>query len=137
MSKIKKIGLTGSVTYENKIKIKEFIFKLKQQYGTDFQIIGLGDKNGADKYIKKYALELGCNYGEMNPPHTNRNLYSLLAENFYDKPFSPKYISIRDKIFANTIDIAIIFDNNTNMEVKIKNVYNTLKRANKKTVVMS
>ena len=137
MSNIKKIGLTGSVTYENKIKIKELIYKLKQQYGSDFQIIGLGDRNGADKYVKKYALELGCNYGEMNAPHTTRNLYSLLAESFYDKPFSPRYISIRDKIYANTIDMAIIFDNNQVMETKIKNIFNSLKRANKKTVVVS
>lgn len=137
MEKIKKIGLTGSVTYENKIKIKEFIYNLKQKYGSDFQIISLGDKQGADKYIKKYALELGCNYGEMNPPHTVKNLYSVLNENFYEKPFSPKYISIRDKIYATTVDIAVIFDNNPTMETKIKNIFNSLKRANKKTVVVA
>ena len=137
MEKIKKIGLTGSVTYENKIKIKEFIYNLKQKYGSDFQIISLGDKQGADKYVKKYALELGCNYGEMNPPHTVKNLYSVLNESFYEKPFSPKYISIRDKIYATTVDIAVIFDNNPTMETKIKNIFNSLKRANKKTVVVA
>jgi hypothetical protein len=136
MSNIKKIGLTGSVTYENKIKIKEFIFNLTQRYGSNFQIISLGDRQGADKYIKKYALELGCAYGEMNPPHTNKNLYSLLNEGFYSKPFSPKYISIRDKIYASTIDIAVIFNNNPTMEIKIKNIVNSLNKANKKTVVI-
>lgn len=137
MDSKKKIGLTGSVTYENKIKIKELIYKLKQEYGSSIQIISLGDYNGADKYIKKYALELGCEYGEMNAPHTVKNLYSMLGDNFYSKPFSPMYISIRDKIFANTVDMVIIFDNNPTMETKIKNIYNSLKRANKKTVVMS
>ena len=30
----------------------------------------MGDKQGADSYVKKYALELGYVYQEMNPPHT-------------------------------------------------------------------
>ena len=34
-----KIGIVGSRRYENRKKIKDFIFKLKQEYGTDTIIV--------------------------------------------------------------------------------------------------
>ena len=61
------IGLCGSKTFENKAKIKMFIFKLKEQTDSHITIVGMGDRDGADKYIKKYALEFGYDYKEMNP----------------------------------------------------------------------
>ena len=51
-----KLGITGTVTFENKIKIKNLIHKIKQELNEDVIIIGLGDKQGADKYIRKYAV---------------------------------------------------------------------------------
>ena len=50
-----KIGVTGSSKYENKRKIKEFLFKFKDQQGVE--VVARGNKDGADKYIKKYAQE--------------------------------------------------------------------------------
>ena len=64
-----KIAIVGSRRYENKRKIKEFIFKLKEEYGTDTIIVSGGCKDGADKYAKKYALELGLQYEEYPPFH--------------------------------------------------------------------
>ena len=52
-----KVAIVGSRRYENKKKIKDFVFKLKEQYGTDTIIVSGGCKTGADKYAKKYALE--------------------------------------------------------------------------------
>ena len=37
-----KIGIVGSRRYENKKKIKDFIFKLKQEHGTDTVIVSGG-----------------------------------------------------------------------------------------------
>jgi predicted Rossmann fold nucleotide-binding protein DprA/Smf involved in DNA uptake len=59
-----KVGIVGSRKYENRRKIKEFIFKLKQERGTDTIIVSGGCKQGADFYAKKYALELGLQYEE-------------------------------------------------------------------------
>jgi len=56
-----KVAIVGSRRYENKKKIKDFVFKLKEQYGTDTIIVSGGCKTGADKYAKKYALELDYN----------------------------------------------------------------------------
>ena len=47
-----KVAIVGSRRYENKRKIKEFIFKLKNQYGENTIIVSGGCKTGADKYGK-------------------------------------------------------------------------------------
>ena len=54
-----KVAVIGSRVYENRKKIRETIFKLKQKFGAGLQIVSGGAQNGADKYAKKYALELG------------------------------------------------------------------------------
>ena len=75
-----KVAIVGSRRYENKKKIKDFIFKLKQQYGIDTIVVSGGCKQGADKYAKKYALELGLQYEEYPPFHEVHNLYCSLPE---------------------------------------------------------
>ena len=48
-----KIGIVGSRRYENRKKIKDFIFELEKKFGNDLIIVSGGCKNGADKYAKK------------------------------------------------------------------------------------
>ena len=97
-----KIAIVGSRRYENKKKIKDFIFKLKKEYGTDTIIVSGGCKDGADKYAKKYALELGLQYEEYPPFHEVHNLYCTLPSSRYSKPYSVKYFFARNKIIAGT-----------------------------------
>ena len=52
-----KIGIIGSSIYENKRKIKETIFNLSRKFNEDLIIFSGGDSNGAEKYVKKYALD--------------------------------------------------------------------------------
>ena len=104
-----KIAIIGSRRYENKKKIKDFIFKLKNEYGTDTTIVSGGCKQGADKYAKKYALELGLQYEEYPPFHEVHNLYCPLPESRYSQPYSMKYFFARNKIIAGTSDIIVGF----------------------------
>jgi len=104
-----KIAIIGSRRYENKRKIKEFIFKLKNEYGTDTIIVSGGCKQGADRYAKKYALELGLQYEEYPPFHEVHNLYCPLPESRYSKDYSVKYFFARNKIIAGTSDIVVGF----------------------------
>ena len=50
-----RVAIIGSRRFENKKKIKDFVFKLKEQYGTDTIIVSGGCKTGADKYAKKFG----------------------------------------------------------------------------------
>jgi predicted Rossmann fold nucleotide-binding protein DprA/Smf involved in DNA uptake len=104
-----KVALIGSRRYENKKKIKDFVFKLKQQYGDDTIIVSGGCKQGADRYAKKYALELGLQYEEYPPFHEVHNLYCTLPESRYDKPFSMRNFFARNKILVGTSDFIVAF----------------------------
>ena len=104
-----KIAIVGSRRYENKKKIKDFIFKIKQEHGTNTIIVSGGCRDGADRYAKKYALELGLQYEEYPPFHEVHNLYCTMSESRYSKPYSVKNFFARNKIIANTSDMVVGF----------------------------
>ena len=104
-----KVAIVGSRRYENKKKIKDFIFKLKNEYGEKTIIVSGGCKQGADKYAKKYALELGLQYEEYPPFHDVHNLYCTMPSSRYGKPYSMKNFFARNKIIAGTSDIIVGF----------------------------
>ena len=104
-----KVAIIGSRRYENKRKIKEFIFKLKNEYGTNTIIVSGGCKIGTDKYAKKYALELGLQYEEYPPFHEVHNLYCPLPENCYSKPYNVKFFFARNKHIAKVSDYVVGF----------------------------
>ena len=131
-----KVAIVGSRRYENKRKIKEFIFKLKEEYGTDTIIVSGGCKQGADKYAKKYALELGLQYEEYPPFHEVHNLFCTLPESRYGKPYHVKNYFARNKIIAKVSDFIVGFipkghtSNGTNSTLKYA------EKAGKKTIII-
>ena len=104
-----KIAIVGSRRYENKKKIKDFVFKLKEEYWTDTIIVSGGCKQGADRYAKKYALELGLQYEEYPPFHEVHNLYCTMPSSRYGKPYSIKNYFARNKIIASACDFVAGF----------------------------
>ena len=103
------IGIVGSRRYENRKRIKDFIFKLKQEHGTDTVIISGGCKDGADRYAKKYSLELGLGYEEYPPAHHSHNLYCPLGEHNYGKLYNTKNFFARNKQIAIHSDMVVGF----------------------------
>jgi predicted Rossmann fold nucleotide-binding protein DprA/Smf involved in DNA uptake len=104
-----KIAIIGSREYENKRKIRDMIFKLKQTFGSKLEIISGGCTSGADKYAKKFSLELGVSYREFNPAHTVKNLYSVLPETYYSKPYHTSQFFHRNELIAKYCDRMIAF----------------------------
>ena len=132
-----KVAIVGSRRYENKKKIKDFIFKLKNEYGTDTTIVSGGCKQGADRYAKKYALELGLQYEEYPPFHEVHNMYCTISENRYSKPYNIKNFFARNKIIAGTSDFIAAFIPDG---VEARGTTNTLeyaKKLNKKRIIIS
>ena len=132
-----KVAIIGSRRYENKKKIKDFIFKLKNEYGTDTIIVSGGCKQGADKYAKKYALELGLQYEEYPPFHEVHNLYCPLPSSRYNKPYSMKYFFARNKIIAGTSDYVVGFIPDGIEGRGTMNTINYAEKLNKKYVIIS
>ena len=132
-----KIAIVGSRRYENKKKIKDFVFKLKQQYGDKTTIVSGGAKQGADRYAKKYALELGLQYEEYPPFHEVHNLYCSLPSSRYDKPFSMRNFFVRNKIIASVSDFLVAFIP-TGVEANgTKNVLEYAQKNNKKRIIIN
>tara|TARA_Y100000004_G_C8725565_1_gene331969 strand:+ start:236 stop:637 length:402 start_codon:yes stop_codon:yes gene_type:complete len=132
-----KVAIVGSRRYENRTKIKKFIFRLIEKYGETVTIVSGGCKDGADRYAKKYALELGAQYREYPPFHEVHNLYCVLPENCYSKPYNVKYFFVRNKQIAQNSDIVVGF---IPEGVKSDGTLSTLKYAkqfNKKVMVIN
>ena len=132
-----RVAIVGSRKYENRRKIKEFIFKLIQKHGDELTIISGGCDDGADRYAKKYALELGAQYREYPPFPDVHNLYCALPESCYGKPYSVKYFFVRNKQVAQNSDVVVGF---IPEGVKSNGTISTLKYANKfnkKTMIIS
>ena len=132
-----KVAIVGSRRYENKKKIKDFVFKLKEQYGEKTIIVSGGCKQGADKYAKKYALELGLQYEEYPPFHEVHNLYCTMPESRYGKPYNVKNFFARNKIIAGTCDFIVGFIPEGVEAKGTKNVLEYAKKLNKKRIIIS
>ena len=131
-----KIAIVGSRRYENKKKIKDFIFKIKQEKGEDTIIVSGGAKDGADKYAKKYSLELGLQYEEYPPSHFSHNLFCPLSESWYGKPYSVKNYHVRNKIIAGTSDYIVAFIPNGEKSSGTESTINYAKKFDKKVIII-
>ena len=132
-----KVAIVGSRRYENKRKIKEFIFKIKQQYGEKTIIVSGGAKQGADKYAKKYALELGLQYEEYPPFHDVHNLYCTMPSSRYSRPYSIKNFHARNKIIAGTSDFVVAFIPEGIISDGTLSTLNYAKKFDKKRIIIS
>ena len=106
---MKRIGIVGARKYTNKRKIKEFVYKLKQQFGEDVEIISGGQPKGADGYAKKYALEFDMNYVEFPPRHYQYNQHCILDRNDYGKSYHVVNFFDRNKQIAEYSDYIVAF----------------------------
>ena len=104
-----RVGIVGSRKYENKKRIKDLVFHIKNKYGHDTVIVSGGCPTGADKYAKKYALELGLQYEEFPPAHHQHNLYCRFSEDQYGKPYKVSNFFKRNKQIAIFSDLIIAF----------------------------
>ena len=132
-----KVAIVGSRRYENKKKIKDFIFQLREGYGTGTIIVSGGCKIGADNYAKKYALELGLQYEEYPPFHVVHNLYCPLPESRYSKPYSVKNFHARNKIIAGTSDIVVAFIPEDGLSDGTFSTLKYAKKLDKKRIIIS
>ena len=132
-----KVGIVGSRRYENKKKIKDFIFKIKQEYGEKTIIVSGGCKTGADKYAKKYALELGLQYEEYPPFHEVHNLYCTIPESSYGKQYNVKNFFARNKIIAGTCDFIVGFIPEGIESKGTMSTINYAKKFSKKYIIIS
>ena len=125
---MKKIAIVGSRVYDNKVAIKDFIFKIKNNFGLDTEIVSGGQKDGADGFAKKYALEFGLKYVEFPPSHYNWNMHCKLPATKYNKPYYVSNYFKRNKQIAEYADYIVAFIHKNS---KTKGAMHTIKEAQK------
>ena len=106
---MKRVGIVGSRTYTNRRKIKEFVFKLKQQFEDKVEVVSGGQKLGADGFAKKYALEFDMKYVEFPPRHYTYNQHCILDQSHYGKKYFPKNFHDRNKQIVEYSDYIVAF----------------------------
>ena len=132
-----KVAIVGSRQYTIKRRIQEFIFKLKEKYGDELEIVSGGQKEGADGYAKKYALEFDTKYVEFPPAHYQYNQHCVLESYNYGKPYAVWHYHNRNKEIVNLSDVITAF---IPKGITSKGTNSTLKEAekvNKKTVIIN
>jgi len=104
-----KIGIVGSREYSNRRKIKEFIFALKQKFDENIEIVSGGQKDGADGYAKKFALEFDMKYVEFPPTHYPYNVHCVRPQHEYGKEYAIWHYHRRNKQIAEYSDKIVAF----------------------------
>ena len=123
-----KIGIVGSRKYTNKKKIKDVIYDLKIGYADCVEIVSGGQRDGADGYAKKFALEFDLDYIEFPPAHYNYNIHCKLSAKHYNKPYYVTNYFKRNKQIAEYSDIIVAF---IQKGVKSRGTMNTIHYAEK------
>jgi hypothetical protein len=131
-----KIAIVGSRGYTNRKKIKDFVFKLKEKFGDELEIVSGGQKDGADGYAKKFSLEFDIKYVEFPPQHYSHNIHCVKESFNYGKPYAVWNYFKRNKEIAEYSDkiVAFIPDG-----VKSNGTMNTIEHAeklNKKSIII-
>ena len=130
-----RVGIVGSRTYEHKKRIKDFCFHLKNNYGDGTVVVSGGCPTGADRYAKKYALELGLQYEEFPPAHHQHNLYCRFPKEQYGKPYKVSNFFKRNKQIAIFSDVVIAFVTFGSESPGSMYTINAAKKLDKKTKV--
>ena len=132
-----RVAIVGSRKYTNKKKVKEFIFKLKEKFGDDVEIVSGGQQFGADGYAKKSALEFDMKYAEFPPSHYAYNMHCVLEVNNYNKPYYISNYFKRNRQIVEYSDVVVAF---IPEGVESKGTMNTIghaNRLNKKVVIIN
>ena len=132
-----KVAIVGSRRYTNKKRIQEFIFKLRDKYGDKLEIVSGGQKEGADGYAKKYAIEFDVKYSEFPPVHYTYNQHCVLESYNYGKPYAVWHYHNRNKQIAEYCDVMTAFIPENTTSKGTESALKELQKKEKKYVIIS
>jgi len=120
---MEKIGIVGSKDYYSQRRVAEFLKKIHDQFGPTATIISGGNDTGAERWVKKYALEFGMAYKEYNPSFTGQRMYSAMGEKYFGKNFHPSHFYDRYKQLLFEVDKLVIFMQGSALETDLDYIY--------------
>jgi predicted Rossmann fold nucleotide-binding protein DprA/Smf involved in DNA uptake len=133
---MKKVGIVGARIYTNKLKVKEFVYNLKEKFGEDVEVVSGGQPKGADGYAKKFALEFDMNYVEFPPAHYQYNQHCILGRDNYGKRYHVVNFFNRNKQIAEYSDYLVAFIPEGYKSNGTLNTISHAEKLNKKVVIL-
>ena len=131
-----KVAIIGSISYTNKRKIKDFIFKLKEKIGSDLEIVSGGGKYVVEKNVRDICIEFGISYSEIPPFHYKWNQDCIYPQNRYDKNYNVKYFFVQNKLIVEYVDLVIFFTEDEEI-TKINDLKRLVEKQNKSLIIKS
>jgi hypothetical protein len=131
-----KVAIIGNTGWQNKRKVRDVLYELKQRFGPDLTVLGAGGNEGANYMVRKFALEFEMRYQEYNPSFSGYNLYSALPESYYGKKYHFSQLHHRMKMLSQNCDYLMILTNETKLDPVLKTAYNTANKSEKKVVIL-
>jgi UDP-glucose 6-dehydrogenase len=131
-----KIAVIGNTDWQNRRKVKDVLYNIKNKFGSEATILGAGGKEGANHMVRKYALEFDLNYLEYNPSFSGYNIYSAMNESYYGKKYHFSQLHHRMKMLAENCDYMIIMSNQEKLDPVLKTAYNHTKKQDKSVVIL-
>lgn len=125
-----KIGIIGNMNYFNRPGAMKLLDQIRKSRGICTEIVTGGNTSGIEYEIRKTALEMGFRYSEFNPAYSARNSFSVLNEDYYNRPFHPTHDIGRYRKLVDYVDCIITFG----YTKEIKSIIKYANRKNKKIV---
>ena len=131
-----KVAVIGNTNWQNKRKVQETLRMLKTKFPDNLIILGAGGTEGANSYVRKYALEFGMDYSEFNPSFSGYNLYSAMPEAYYGKKYHFSQLHHRMKLIAEQCDYMMIMTNELQLDPVLKTAWTRSRKLNKPVVIL-
>jgi hypothetical protein len=131
-----KVAVIGNTNWQNKRKIQETLRMLKLKFPDGVTVVGAGGAEGANSFIRKYAIEFAMDYKEFNPSFSGYNLYSAMPESYYGKPYHFSQLHHRMKLIAERCDYMMIMTQDETLDPVLKTAYNTVRKLEKPVVIL-
>lgn len=131
-----KVAVIGNTNWQNKRKIQETLRMLKLKFPDGVTVVGAGGAEGANSFIRKYAIEFAMDYKEFNPSFSGYNLYSAMPESYYGKPYHFSQLHHRMKLLAQSCDYMMILTNEVTLDPVLKTAYNNITKLKKPVIII-
>ena len=131
-----RVAVIGNMHWQNKRKIQETLQKLRAKLEDELIVVGAGGNEGANKMVKKYAIEFGMQYEEFNPSFSGYNMYSAMPESYYGKSYHFSQLHHRMKLIAQRCDYMMILTNEPKLDPILETAFKQAKKLEKPVVLL-
>jgi predicted Rossmann-fold nucleotide-binding protein len=131
-----RVAVIGNTNWQNKRKIQETLQKLRSRLGDELIVVGAGGNEGANKMVKKYAIEFSIQYEEFNPSFSGYNIYSAMPESYYGKSYHFSQLHHRMKLIAERCDYMMIMTNEPKLDPVLETAFKQANKLEKPVVLL-